>query len=128
LQGTKHIAVPTLSSRAEPRVSPVDGHFLCGRFDLGTEAGSIRVRHLRRNPSISISHFIGDDVAITVHGRAALLEKGHPEADELAALYERVYGSNPYTWGTDVVLVRVDPESIITYAPDPSKFPAKAAD
>ena len=34
LQGTKHIAVATVSSRGEPRVSPVDGHFLRGRFLL----------------------------------------------------------------------------------------------
>jgi uncharacterized pyridoxamine 5'-phosphate oxidase family protein len=128
LQGTKHIAVATVSSRGEPRVSPVDGHFLRGRFYFGTEGGSVRVRHLRRNPAISATHFVGDDVAITIHGQAVLLEKGNPEADELAELYERVYGSNPYTWGSDIVFVRVDPESIITYAPDPSKFPEKAVE
>ncbi|HLF75964.1 MAG TPA: pyridoxamine 5'-phosphate oxidase family protein [Dehalococcoidia bacterium] len=75
-----------MSSKGEPRVSPVDGHFLRGRFYFGTEGASIRIRHLRRNPSISISHFVGDDVAITIHGRAVLLQKGDPEADELAAL------------------------------------------
>jgi uncharacterized pyridoxamine 5'-phosphate oxidase family protein len=128
LQGTKHIAVATVSSRGEPRVSPVDGHFLRGRFYFGTEGGSIRVRHLRRNPAISATHFVGDDVAITIHGQAVLLEKGNPEAGELAELYERVYGSNPYTWGSDIVFVRVDPESIITYAPDPSKYPEKSVE
>ncbi len=123
LVGTKHLAVATVSSKGEPRVSPVDGHFLRGRFYFGTEAGSIRIRHLRRNPAISISHFAGDDVAITIHGRAVLLTKGDAEADELAGLYERVYGSNPYDWGNEIVFVRVEPESMITYAPDPSKYP-----
>jgi hypothetical protein len=123
LQGTKHIAVATVSSKGEPRVSPVDGHFLRGRFYFGTEGGSIRIRHLRRNPAVSISHFAGDDVAITIHGRAVLLQKGDPEADEMAALYTSVYGSDPYTWGNDIVFARIEPETMIAYAPDPTKFP-----
>jgi hypothetical protein len=122
LQGTKHIAVATVSSTGEPRVSPVDGHFLRGRFYFGTEGASIRIRHLRRNAAISISHVVGDDVAITIHGRAVLLQKGDPEADELAALYTRVYGSDPYTWGTDDDHLRAQPGQVSRAVRGPGNF------
>ena len=36
LQDTKHIVVGTVTSKGEPRVAPVDGHFLHGRFYFGT--------------------------------------------------------------------------------------------
>jgi hypothetical protein len=123
LEGVKHIAVATVSSKGEPRVSPVDGHFLHGHFYFGTEGSSLRIRHLRRNPAVSATHVVGDDVGITVHGRAVLLSKGEPEADTLADLYTRIYGSNPYEWGNDIVFARIDADSMITYAPHPEKYP-----
>jgi uncharacterized pyridoxamine 5'-phosphate oxidase family protein len=122
LTGVKHIAVATVSSRNEPRVSPVDGHFLRGKFYFGTEASSLRIRHLRLNPAISVSHFEGDAIAITVHGRAVLLEKGEPEADWLAQIYTQAYGSNPYEWGNEIVFGRVEPELMFTFALEPEKF------
>ena len=34
LQGLKHVAFGTVNARGEPRVSPLDGHFVHGRFTL----------------------------------------------------------------------------------------------
>ena len=36
LQGLKHVAFGTVNARGEPRVSPLDGHFVHGRFTLST--------------------------------------------------------------------------------------------
>src|ERR1051325_11680598 len=49
----KHIVVGTVTSDGEPRVAPVDGHFLGGRFWFGTGDAALRIQHLRRNPAIS---------------------------------------------------------------------------
>ena len=38
LQGTKHVAFATVNARGEPRVAPLDGVFIRGRFTVSTEA------------------------------------------------------------------------------------------
>jgi general stress protein 26 len=122
LQGIRHIAVATVSPRGEPRVSPVDGHFLRGRFYFGTTESSQRVRHLRRNPAISVSHFVEDKVGVTVHGHATILNKGEAEADWVDSYWTEVYGSSAFGLAPDVVFVRVEPDTMITYAPEPDQF------
>src|SRR3989442_146796 len=67
LQGIKHVAVATVNRAGEPRVAPLDGLFVRGRFHLGTGGTAARVAHLRRRPAISVTHFAGDELAITVH-------------------------------------------------------------
>src|SRR3972149_11274706 len=85
LEGMKHIVVGTVTSKGEPRVSPVDGHFLRGRFYFGTDGRAFRIRHLRRNPAISACHVVAaprvagqemvagaDGLGIVVHGRGVV--------------------------------------------------------
>ena len=36
LQGLMHVAFGTVNASGEPRVSPLDGHFIHGRFTLST--------------------------------------------------------------------------------------------
>lgn len=55
LQGLKHVAFGTVNARGEPRVSPLDGHFVHGRFTLSTGRGSARWRNLERNPGMQRS-------------------------------------------------------------------------
>src|SRR5437899_2516133 len=62
LQGTKHLALATVTAKGEPRISPVDGVFLWGRFTFGSSADSARMTHLRRRPAVSATHFIGDEI------------------------------------------------------------------
>lgn len=124
LEGTRILAVATVSSRGEPRISGVDGHFLWGRFWFGTGATSLKGRHLRRNPAISVTYMQGDELAITVHGTAALFGNETPEGRRLREHFTAVYGSDPATWTEDELLwVRVDPQSVITYAPNAADFP-----
>lgn len=42
LQGLEHVAFGTINARGEPRVAPLDGHFVHGRFTLSTGRGSAR--------------------------------------------------------------------------------------
>lgn len=124
LVGMKHIVVGTVTSRGEPRVAPVDGHFLRGRFWFGTGKAALRIQHLRRSPAISACHLVGDDLAIVVHGHAALFGPEDPEGEEMRAHFTKYYGSDPYTWpGGNAAWVRIDPAIMTTFAMDPSKFP-----
>jgi uncharacterized pyridoxamine 5'-phosphate oxidase family protein len=123
LQDTKHVAMATVTARGEPRVSPVDALFIRGRFYISTGGSSLRVRHLRVRPSISITHFVGDEIAVVVHGRATLIERGDPDAEMVNAEFTRVYGSSPYEWSPNTIFIRVDPERMLTYSRTPERYP-----
>src|SRR4026208_1230455 len=60
LIGTKHVAFATVTSKGEPRVSPLDMLFIHGRMTLSTSNGTTKVAHLRANPACSAVHVDGD--------------------------------------------------------------------
>src|SRR4051794_7502460 len=121
LQGTRHVAFATVSSRGAPLVRPLDGVFIHGRFTVGSSAGSLMARHLRRDPRCSLLYMETEDFGVTIHGRAELIEQDHRDAEAIAAVWQGIYGASPYSWG-DVVLARIPPERMWTYASDPSRF------
>jgi hypothetical protein len=75
LRGTKHVAFATVNERSEPRVAPLDGVFVHGRFTVSTGGRAARLRHLRANPACSAVHMDGDAVGIAVNGRATILAR-----------------------------------------------------
>jgi hypothetical protein len=123
LQGTKHVAFATVNERGQPRVAPLDGVFVRGRFTVGTGAQAARLRHLRANPACSATHMDGDVVGITVHGHARILVEGDPGVDELDRVWSEIYGSSPLSWGEGVALMVIEPTSMWTYASRPESFP-----
>ena len=123
LQGTKHVAFATVNERCEPRVAPLDGVFLRGRFTVSTGGRAARLRHLRANPACSATHMDGDVVGITVHGRAQILVEGDPGVDELERVWTEIYGSSPFSWGEGVTFMVVEPSSMWAYAFHPERFP-----
>jgi len=118
LQGIRHLALATVNARGEPRVAPVDGWFVRARFIFGSGGNSIRVKHIRGNPSVSATHFAGDDIAVIVHGRAELIPSDHRDAPWLDEVISDLYGSSPFSWGKDVHLGRIEPGTMLTYSRD----------
>jgi pyridoxamine 5'-phosphate oxidase len=55
-------------------VGPVDGIFYRGAFYFGSSRDSVRVRHIHRRPQVSATHLPGEELAITVHGRAVPID------------------------------------------------------
>ena len=127
LQGARHVAFATVNAAAKPRVAPLDGLFFHARFHVGTGGSAARLRHLRRNPAVSLTHFEGDELAVIVHGTAVLMEKGHPEVGPIEELWTQLYGSSPFSLGEGVTMIRVQPEAVYTFASDPSRFPEAPA-
>jgi hypothetical protein len=125
LQRTRHVAFGTVNARGTPRVAPLDGVFVHGRFTLSSSERSARVRNLRRNPACSGVHMVGDDVAVVVNGTAEFLAPGAPDHDEVHAIWSELYDSDPYSWGDAVVLWRLEPVSMWAYAPRPAEFPER---
>jgi len=122
LQGLKHVAFGTVNARGEPRVAPLDGHFVHGRFTLSTGRGSARWRNLERNAACSAAHYVGDDVAVVVNGSVVELTHDHLDHDEVHDVWVSHYGSSPYSWG-DVVIFYVEPVSMWAYAMRPADYP-----
>ena len=89
LQGTKHVAFATVTSKGEPRASPLDMLFIHGRFTLGTGGGATKVQHLRANPACSAVHVDGDRIAVVVNGRVEWIPREHPDHDEILQDLER---------------------------------------
>lgn len=123
LQGTKHVAFATVTTRGEPRVSPLDALFIHGRFTLSTDSGSTRIAHLRHNPACSAVHVDGDRIAVVVNGAVEWLPREHPDHDEVHRIWTATYESDPYSWGAGVVLFRIQPQSMWAYAFHPDEFP-----
>lgn len=123
LTGTKHVAFATVTSRAEPRVSPLDSLFIHGRFTLSTGGQATKLQHLRRNPACSAVHMDGDRIAVAVSGNVEWIPREHPEHDVIHRVWSDAYESDPYTWGDDIVFFRIQPQSMWAYAFHPEAFP-----
>jgi uncharacterized pyridoxamine 5'-phosphate oxidase family protein len=123
LQGTKHVAFGTVNERGEPRVAPLDGVFIRGRFTVSTGGRAARLRHLRANPACSAAHMDGDTIGIVVHGHATIIGRDDEGVDEIEPVWRDIYGWSPFEWGEGVVFMRIEPTSMWTYASDPESFP-----
>jgi hypothetical protein len=118
LQGMCLLALATVSAGGRPVVGPVDGIFYRGAFHFGSAPDSVRFRHIRARPQVSATHLPGEELAVTVHGRATQIpvEGGFREA--LLGIYVPRYGAQ---WETDFldsgpVYARIDAERMFTYA------------
>src|SRR3984885_11997153 len=77
LQGMRLLVLATATADGRPLTGPVDGYFLHGTFWFSTARASVRRRHLDRRPSCSATYLPGDELCVTVHGRAEV----HPLDD-----------------------------------------------
>jgi nitroimidazol reductase NimA-like FMN-containing flavoprotein (pyridoxamine 5'-phosphate oxidase superfamily) len=120
LQGMCLLALATVTADGRPIVGPVDGIFLRGAFHFGSSPDSVRFRHLRRRPQVSATHLPGEELAVTVHGRAVAVDVKAPEGAELRRTllevyvprygpeWERFMDSGP-------VYARIDAEKMFTF-------------
>jgi uncharacterized pyridoxamine 5'-phosphate oxidase family protein len=93
LQGMVLLSLATVTADGRPIVGPVDSIFFRGAFVFGSSPDSIRFRHIERRPQVSATHLPGEELAITVHGRAApvAVERGFRQA--LLDIYVPRYGA-----------------------------------
>jgi hypothetical protein len=76
LTGMCLLALATVTADGRPLVGPVDGIFYRGSFHFGSAPDSARFRHIRARPQVSATHLPGEELAVTVHGRAVTLDLG----------------------------------------------------
>jgi nitroimidazol reductase NimA-like FMN-containing flavoprotein (pyridoxamine 5'-phosphate oxidase superfamily) len=122
LQGMVLLALATSTADGRPIVGPVDGVFYRGAFYFGSSPDSIRFRHIARRPQVSATHLPGEELAVTVHGRAVPIDvKASENAGFRAALLEIYVPRYGPEWETDFLdsgpmYVRIDAERMFTYS------------
>jgi general stress protein 26 len=122
LRGMRLLVVATVTADGRPLAGPVDGYFLHGTFWFSSGRNSVRMRHLAARPAISATHLPGEELAVTVHGRAELVDLGEPAGAELRQAmldwYVPKQGPEFETWldALDAVAARIEPEKIFTFS------------
>jgi hypothetical protein len=124
LQGMTLLALATVTADGRPLVGPVDGIFLRGAFHFGSAPDSVRFRHIAKRPWVSATYLPGEELAVTVHGRAVPVDVGAPEGAELrAALLEIYVPRYGVEWesflDSGVQYARVEAERMFTFSMPP---------
>jgi uncharacterized pyridoxamine 5'-phosphate oxidase family protein len=118
LQGMCLLALATVTADGRPLVGPVDGIFYRAAFYFGSSPDSTRFRHIRARPQVSATHLPGEELAVTVHGRATQVAVEGGFRETLLSIYVPRYGAS---WETDFldsgpVYARIDADRMFTYA------------
>lgn len=126
LQGIQTVAFATVTARGEPRVAPIGSLFYRAEFYIPTVTTAVRSRHVKRRPAVSLTHVQGNDLAVIVHGQAFLLTGDDPAFATLEALHRSFGSESVNDWG-DGAFIRVQPDTIFTYARYPEHYPERQA-
>jgi hypothetical protein len=118
LSGVRVLALGTVTSRGEPRVSAVDGHFLHGAWVFTTSGSSAKAEQLARRTAASAAHIDHEALAVFCHGHATRLTEGHARYGEALDHLTQHYGGSPLAWGDDIRLYRLEPAWLVGYAFD----------
>ena len=118
LQGMVLLALATVTADGRPIVGPVDSIFFRGAFVFGSAPDSIRFRHIRARPAVSATHLPGEELSVTVHGRAVPIDvSSGPVRQALLDVYVPRYGES---WASFMdsgpVYARIDAERMFTYS------------
>lgn len=123
LHGINTLALGTVTSDGRPRVAPVIALFVRGSFYIPTVRDSLRARHVSNNPAISLSVYEGNDFAVIVHGTAEILGQEKDDFSELVDIQIANDGGDVRNWGAEPVFIRIDAESLYSFARYPDQFP-----
>jgi uncharacterized pyridoxamine 5'-phosphate oxidase family protein len=121
LQGMCLLALATTTADGRPIVGPVDSIFFHGAFVFGTAPDSVRWRHIEARPQVSAVHLPGEELAITVHGRAVRVPTDPEDGAELRQALLDVYlpstgESYRELMDSGAVYARIEPERMFTFA------------
>jgi Pyridoxamine 5'-phosphate oxidase len=122
LQGMRLLALATVTADGRPIVGPVDGYLLHGSFYFSSGRDSVRMRHLAARPACSATHLPGEELAVSVHGRAELFDVSDPAHGELRQAmldhYLPLQGPEFEDWlnGIDALGARIAAAKMFTFS------------
>jgi Pyridoxamine 5'-phosphate oxidase len=119
LTGMCLLSLATVTGDCRPIVGPVDGIFFRGAFHFGSSPDSVRARHIRARPQVSATHLPGEELAVTVHGRAVPVDvRDGAFRQTLLDIYVPRYGAE---WADNFldsgpVYFRIEAERMFTFS------------
>jgi nitroimidazol reductase NimA-like FMN-containing flavoprotein (pyridoxamine 5'-phosphate oxidase superfamily) len=121
LQGMRLLTLATVTADGRPITGPVDGVFLHGAFHFGSAPDSTRFRHIVKRPQVSATHLPGEELSVTVHGRATTVDVQAPEGAGLRRalldIYVPRYGAEwEQFMDSGPLFARIDAERMYTYS------------
>ena len=108
LAGMRLLALATVTADGRPLVSPVDGLFYRGRFWFGTARTALRLRHIAERPAVSATHTEGEQLVVTVHGTARVVDG--PDRSGFDDYAVEVYGQPWREWGAPAPYAVIEAE------------------
>jgi uncharacterized pyridoxamine 5'-phosphate oxidase family protein len=116
LVGVQVLDLATVTPRAEPRVSPVDGLFFRGHLWFGSAESSARFRNIRANPAVSGSLTRGlETFLVIVHGRANTIDPRGPEAGGFARYPRELYDFDWDAMHPDAPYARIEARTLLAF-------------
>jgi uncharacterized pyridoxamine 5'-phosphate oxidase family protein len=124
LQGMRLLTLATVTADGRPITGSVDGIFFRGAFHFGSAPDSTRFRHIAKRPQVSATHLPGEELSITVQGRATTVDVRAPEGSGLRQtlldIYVPRYGAEWEDFmDSGPLFARIDAERMYTYAMEP---------
>jgi hypothetical protein len=120
-QASQNIALATVTSKGEPRVTPIGALLFHGQWYTPTVAAALRTRHVLHRPAMSFTWYQGDDLAVIVHGSARILRPDHPDFSPIEAFQQEQMGNSVLKWGEGVFL-QVSQQALYTFARYPERY------
>ena len=123
LTGMCLLALATVTADGRPIVGPVDGIFYRGAFHFGSSPDSVRFRHIGARPQVSATHLPGEELAVTVHGRASTVDVSRGSdygfREALLEVYVPRYGPEWEEFlDKGALYARIDAERMFTFHMD----------
>jgi hypothetical protein len=115
LAGVQVLHLATVTATCEPRVAPVDGLFIHGRWHFGTAPDAIRAKHLDARPAVSASVAHGERFAMLVHGQVAPIDFDVREHADARACFIETYGDGWEDFAAPNRYWRLEPERVFTF-------------
>jgi len=108
------VALATVSTRGEPRITPISSLLYRGDIYIPTVATAARTRHIMKRPAVSLTLFRENELAIIVHGSATIISPDHADFETLETLLYASTHTKAGEWGEGVYL-HIQAEAIYTY-------------
>ena len=119
-QGAQTVAVATVTTKGEPRIAPIGSLLYHGEIYLPTVATAARTRHVMKRPAISLTLFRENELAIIVHGDAAIISPDHEDFETLESILYETTHTKAGEWGEGVYL-HIRAQAIYTYNRHPHR-------
>src|SRR5437762_10521310 len=119
-QDIQTVALATVTMKGEPRIAPIGSLLYRGEIYVPTVATAARTRHVMKRPAVSLTLFRENELAIIVHGYAAIISPDHADFETLEDLLYAASHTKVGEWG-EGAYVHIQAEAIYTYNRHPHR-------